>query len=115
MSAFSFGPTACYCHDLSHGPRTPEVARLAYVKATAQDKRASLLASRVSAILDAHPAALGVLIDSGFEPLANPVARRTLAHTVNLSQALRIRGLSAEAEESLINRLLQLGVADATA
>lgn len=80
-----------------------------------QDRRASLLATRVSAIIDAHPEALGVLIHGGLEPLANPVARLALAHTVNLSQTLRIRGLSDEAEETLISRLLQLGAPDAAA
>lgn len=64
----------------------------------------------VAAIIAAHPEALDVLIQGGFGPLANPVARRTLAHTVTLAQAFRIRSLSAEAEEALIDRLLRLPV-----
>lgn len=78
--------------------------------AVASNPHAQLLATRVSAIIDAHEEALEVLIQGGFEPLANPVMRFAMAHTVNLSQAFRIRGLSDEAEEAIIAKLLELGV-----
>ena len=84
------------------------MAKLAYVTAAVPDRRVSLLARRVSAVIDAHPDALDVLIEAGFTPLANPVMRLALAHTVTLSQALRIRGLPEEVEEALISRLLEL-------
>lgn len=74
-------------------------------------QRQQLLGTRVSAILDAHPDALQVLIEGGFEPLANPVARMGLAHTVSLRQAFRIRGQDEAQQEALIARLLQLGAA----
>lgn len=99
---------ACPGHDLGHGVSPPAAAKLAGVTAAVHDHRASLLASRVSTIIDAHPDALDVLIEGGFTPLANPVMRLALAHTVSLSQAFRLRGLSDEAEEALISRLLEL-------
>lgn len=86
----------------------PAAAKLADVTAAVQDRRAGLLASRVSTIIDAHPDALDALIEAGFTPLANPVMRLALAHTVSLSQAFRLRSLSGEAEEELISRLLEL-------
>ncbi len=77
--------------------------------AVVSEQRQQLLATRVSAIIDAHEDALEVLIQGGFEPLANPVMRFAMANTVNLSQAFRIRGLSDEAEEAIITQLLELG------
>lgn len=65
---------------------------------------------RVSSILDAHEGALDVLVQGGFEPLANPVMRFAMAHTVNLGQAFRLRGMSDEAEQALVARLLELEV-----
>lgn len=65
---------------------------------------------RVSRILDVHEDALELLIANGFEPLANPVARLALAHTVTLAQAFRIRGQAEELQEALIDGLLALGV-----
>lgn len=85
-------------------------AELPVTDAELEQRRQRLLAMRVSRILEAHPDALDVLIGGGFEPLANPVARLAMAHTVNLSQALRIRGQSEEQQEALIDQLLALGV-----
>lgn len=65
---------------------------------------------RVAGIIDAHPQALQVLIEGGFAPLANPVMRLAMANTVNLGQAFRIRGMDDSAEESIVARLLALGV-----
>lgn len=70
--------------------------------------RERLLATRVSRVIEAHPDALGVLIDGGFTPLANPAMRLALAPTVTLGQALRIRGLEDAAADALIDRLLTL-------
>lgn len=72
--------------------------------------RAKLLQLKVSSILAAHEDALEVLIAGGFEPLRNPVMRLAMAHTVNLGQAFRIRGLEDEAEAAIIDGLLELGV-----
>ncbi len=83
---------------------------LVCVMTVAIDRRDQLLGMRVSSILDGHEDALDVLIKGGFAPLSNPVMRLALAHTVSLSQAFRIRGLSNEAEELIISRLLELGV-----
>lgn len=78
--------------------------------ASITDRRARLLATRVATIITAHDQALDVLVSGGFEPLANPVMRHTLAHTVTLAQAFRIRGLTDEAEEAIISRLLKLDI-----
>ena len=73
-------------------------------------QRQKLLSMRVSSIIDAHPHALQALIDGGFGPLANPVARLAMAHTVNLGQAFRIRGQDDADQEALIGQLLRLAV-----
>jgi len=85
-------------------------AMLGSVMSVAVSRRDQLLGMRVSSILDAHEDALDALIAGGFAPLANPVMRLAMASTVSLGQAFRIRGLSDEAEEALIVRLLELGV-----
>lgn len=69
---------------------------------------AELLAMKVSDILDARPAALDLLIAYGFTPLKQPHLRAILAHTVTLSQALRIRSQSAERERALMAALVEL-------
>ncbi|MFA5551922.1 MAG: hypothetical protein WDA03_09920 [Trueperaceae bacterium] len=79
------------------------------------EKRERLLGMRVSRIIEAHEGALAALIEGGFGPLANPVARLAMAHTVNLAQAFRIRGQAEEEQEALIAELLALGVADGAA
>ena len=75
-----------------------------------EERRQRLLGMRVSRILEAHEDALSLLIAGGFEPLANPVARLAMAHTVNLGQAFRIRGQAEEQQEALITQLLALDV-----
>jgi hypothetical protein len=70
--------------------------------------QAGLLALKVSAILEARPAALEVLIDHGFAPLRQPHLRAALAPTVTLEQALRIRSLSDAKEQALLAELLAL-------
>ncbi len=93
-----------------HGNAAPEAVGGAAAAAEHEERRERLLGMRVSRILDAHEDALQVLIDGGFEPLANPVARLAMAHTINLGQAFRIRGQAEEEQEELIERLLALGV-----
>lgn len=51
---------------------------------------------RVSDLVDAHPATLEVLVRAGFTPLANPIARRTLARFVTLGQACEMHGIPLE-------------------
>ncbi|MBX3144648.1 MAG: DUF1858 domain-containing protein [Trueperaceae bacterium] len=63
------------------------------------------LEMKVSEILEANPAALGVLVEHGFTPLAQPYLRKLLAHTVTLEQALRLRPLAPERERSLLDQL----------
>jgi len=69
---------------------------------------AELLAMKVSAILDARPAALDLLIVYGFTPLKQPHLRAILAPTVTLAQALRIRSQSAAKERALLAELVTL-------
>lgn len=80
------------------------------VTAEHETATAQLLQLKVASILEAHEGALEVLVAGGFEPLKNPVMRLAMAHTVNLSQAFRIRGLGDEAEAAIIKGLLDLGV-----
>jgi len=70
--------------------------------------REQLLALKVAAVIDLHEDALDVLIEGGFTPLRNPLARSTLAHTVTLEQALAIRNLPDGQAEGLLSRLLAL-------
>ncbi len=70
--------------------------------------RETLLGTRVSDLLAADERCLPVLLRHGFSPLKQPALRKVLAHTVDLGQAVRIRGLSEEAEEGLVSELLGL-------
>lgn len=74
----------------------------------AQARLRTLLAMRVSEVLDAVPGALEMLQEHGFEPLAQPAMRRVLAPTVTLDQAIRLRGLPAWRREALLVRLAEL-------
>ncbi|HRP46905.1 MAG TPA: hypothetical protein PLT07_05090 [Trueperaceae bacterium] len=69
-----------------------------------------MLSARVSTIIDAHDDALSTLIAHGFTLLSQAPMRWAMAHTVNLGQAFRLRGLSAEEQEGLLLALAQLGV-----
>lgn len=75
-------------------------------------RRELLLGTRVSNILEAHDEALAAMIDGGFTLLAQAPLRWAMAHTVTLHQAFRIRGLDDEQQEALLERLLELGVAE---
>lgn len=68
----------------------------------------ALLAMKVSAILEARPAALEVLATHGFAPLRQPHLRAALANTVTLAQATRIRSLSSDKERALLDELVAL-------
>lgn len=87
-----------YIGDSGHGGTAVAVEPV-----SAED--AGLLGMKVSAILAANPAALGVLVEHGFTPLAQPYLRKLLAHTVTLEQALRLRPLAPEREKSLLDEL----------
>lgn len=71
-------------------------------------RREELLATRVSELLAADERCLDVLVRHGFGPLKQPALRKLLAHTVDLRQAALIRGLSEEAEEELVDELLEV-------
>ncbi len=70
--------------------------------------RERLLGTRVSDLLAADARCLDVLVEHGFGPLRQPALRKVLAHTVDLGQAIRIRGLSEETEERLLDDLMGL-------
>lgn len=76
---------------------------------TAEGRR-TLLDTRVSRILDAHPDALDTLIRHGFTPLAQAPLRFALAHTVNLGQAIRLRGLDEAEVAALLEALAGMGL-----
>ena len=67
-----------------------------------------LRATNLSELLAAEPRCLEVLVRHGFTPLRQPALRRVLAPTVDLGQAARIRGLSAEAEAVMLAELAGL-------
>jgi hypothetical protein len=71
-----------------------------------------LLAARVSTIIDAHEDALSTLIAGGFTLLAQAPLRWAMAHTVNLGQAFRLRGLAPAEQDRLLDALAALGVPD---
>lgn len=75
---------------------------------TAVGTAAELLAMKVSALIEARPEALDLLIAYGFTPLKQPHLRAILAPTVTLAQALRIRSQSAEKERALLSELVAL-------
>jgi len=54
-------------------------------------------ADSVVADLLTIPGALDLLVARGFAPLRNPLMRATMAHTVTLGQACRMRGVAVEA------------------
>ncbi len=64
--------------------------------------------TRVSDLLAADPRCLEVLVRHGFTPLRRPALRRVLAGTVDLGQAVQIRGLGPEAEAALLAELSAL-------
>lgn len=72
--------------------------------------RKTLLEARVSRILDAHPGALDALVGHGFTPLAQAPMRFALAHTVNLGQAIRLRGLGEPEVAALLGALAAMGL-----
>lgn len=84
---------------IEQGARTPS-----------PEERKVLLDARVSTIIDAHQAALDTLIDHGFTLLAQAPLRWAMAHTVNLAQAFRLRGLDDHAQDALLAALTGLGV-----
>ena len=50
----------------------------------------------VAALIDTYPDALPVLIAAGFAPLANPLARRTLARAVSLRMACQLHHVDVD-------------------
>ncbi|MCC6309320.1 MAG: DUF1858 domain-containing protein [Trueperaceae bacterium] len=72
--------------------------------------RKTLLEARVSRILDAHPDALDTLVRHGFTPLVQAPMRFALAHTVNLGQAIRLRGLGEPEVAALLGALAAMGL-----
>jgi len=81
---------------------------LAPLRPGAQQRLRTLLAMRVSEVLDAVPGSLEVLRDHGFTPLAQPAMRRMLAPTVTLEQAIRLRALPDWRREALLRRLAEM-------
>lgn len=67
-----------------------------------------LLETRVSALLERSPKVLPCLIKHGFTPLGNPLLRKTLAPTVTLAQAIKLRGLSEQAAQALLGELAEV-------
>jgi len=53
--------------------------------------------STIAAIVTAYPAALPILLAEGFNPLANPIARRTIARVTTLRSACALTGRDLDA------------------
>jgi hypothetical protein len=50
----------------------------------------------IASIVDRYPETLPILLDKGFTPLENPMLRKTLARTVSLRAAARIKDLDPD-------------------
>lgn len=72
------------------------------------DSLRDLEESLVSTLLERSPEVLPCLVRHGFTPLENPVMRATLAATVTLAQAVRIRGLTPEQAERMYADLAEV-------
>ncbi len=59
---------------------------------------------RIGAVLEWFPQTLPVLVDKGFAPLANPVARRTIARAITVRQAAVHHNLDVEELVADLNR-----------
>jgi len=64
---------------------------------------------KVAEIIARWPLALEVLVAQGFTPLANPVARKTLARAVTLEQACRLQGRDPDQVLAELRRALEAG------
>ncbi|MFO0929121.1 MAG: DUF1858 domain-containing protein [Gemmataceae bacterium] len=59
---------------------------------------------RVGELLDAHPELLDTFVGLGFQPLRNPVLRRTVARQVTVGRACRLAGVPLDAALAALNR-----------
>lgn len=64
--------------------------------------------TNVGKLLEKVPEALDVLIKYGFTPLKNPLLRKILPYTVTLGQAKKIRRLSDEKFQRMLEELRSL-------
>ncbi len=64
--------------------------------------------TNVGELLKRIPESLDVLIKYGFTPLKNPILRKTLPHMVSLGQAKKIRRMSDEKFQELLEELRRL-------
>lgn len=64
---------------------------------------------RIGHIVEWYPETLAVLLEKGFTPLANPIARRTIARAVSVRQAASHHGLDVDA---LVTELNEVAFAD---
>lgn len=87
---------------------TTDLPALACLPHSRQHRVRDLLEARVSQLLEEVPDALGLLLEYGFAPLAQPALRRVLAPTVTLRQALALRPLPTRREAELLRRLAAL-------
>jgi hypothetical protein len=53
--------------------------------------------ANVAALVETHPEALPLLVEAGFGPLANPIARRTIARAVSLRTACQLHHIDVDA------------------
>lgn len=64
--------------------------------------------TNVGELLRRVPKALDVLISYGFTPLKNPILRKILPHTATLGQAKKIRRMSDEKFQEMLEALRRL-------
>ena len=50
----------------------------------------------VAEVIDKHPEVLEILVELGFEPLANPIMRNTVGRKVSLKQGSKLEGTPME-------------------
>jgi TusA-related sulfurtransferase len=64
--------------------------------------------TNVGKLIEKYPRAIDVLASYGFTPLKNPVLRKTLAKTITLGRAKRLKGLSDTEFLEMLEKLRSL-------
>lgn len=79
----------------------PETGAAPAVEA-AEDDDAITPATTIARLIDRHPRTVGVLVEMGFEPIANPILRQTLGKRITIETAADIRHIPLD---ELLRRL----------
>lgn len=64
--------------------------------------------TNVGRLIEKYPDAIEILASYGFTPLKNPVLRKTLARTITLERARKLKGLSDAEFQEMLEKLRAL-------